>query len=124
MALSFLAEAKLSKEFRYWALCKAVVCMNILPVSVNKNDPSDPVSLTTSHFEFYGVKPDYEFLFLSGAIEAFCRVDDGTYSRSEYDSQCLLGSTLGRSEFTNGMTFYNPILESFCTSVDYLIDKN
>ena len=124
MARSFLAEAKLPKKFWYWALCEAVICMNILPVLVNKDDPSDPASLTTPHYEFYGVKPDYWILFPFRAIGAFCRVNDGSYSRSKYDSQCLIGIALGRSEFTNGMIFYNPILDSFCTSADFLIDKN
>ena len=36
----------------------------------------------------------------------------------------MLGIALGRSEYTNGMIFYNPIMDSFCTSADYLIDKN
>ena len=36
----------------------------------------------------------------------------------------MLGIALGRSEYTNCMIFYNPIMDSFCTSADYLIDKN
>ena len=34
----------------------------------------------------------------------------------------MLGIALGRSQFTNGMIFYNPELDSFCVSADYLID--
>lgn len=34
------------------------------------------------------------------------------------DSQCLLGIALGRSEYTNGMIFYNPELDSFYNSAD------
>ena len=67
---------------------------------------------------------DSIILFPFGAIGAFPRVNDGSYSRSKFDSQCLLGIALGRSEFTNGMIFYNPIPDSFCTSADFLIDKN
>ena len=36
----------------------------------------------------------------------------------------MLGIALGCSEFTNSMVFYNPILDSFCTSANYLNDKN
>ena len=36
----------------------------------------------------------------------------------------MLGIALGRSEYTNGMLFYNPIIDIFCTSIDYFIDKN
>ena len=35
----------------------------------------------------------------------------------------MLGIALGRSEYTNGMVFYNPVLDSFSTSADYLLDK-
>ena len=123
MARSFLAEAKLPKKIWYWALREAVIRMNILPVLVNKDDPSDPASLTTPHFEFYGVKPDYWILFPFGAIGAFPRVNDGSYSRSKFDSQCLLGIALGRSEFTNDMIFYNPILDSFVHLLIFLLTK-
>ena len=34
------------------------------------------------------------------------------------------GIALGKSEFTNGMVFNNPTLDSFGTSADYIIDKN
>ena len=94
MARFFLAEAKNPKKFWYWALREAVICMNILPVLVNKDDPSDPTSLTTPHYEFYGVKPDYWILFPFGAIGAFRCVNDGSYSCSKFDSQCLLGILL------------------------------
>ena len=36
----------------------------------------------------------------------------------------MLGIALGRSACTNGMVLYNPIMDSVCTSADYLINKN
>ena len=36
----------------------------------------------------------------------------------------MMGIALGRSEYTNGMIFYNPTLDSFNTTADYLLDKN
>ena len=36
----------------------------------------------------------------------------------------MLGIALGRSKYTNGMIFYNLIMDSFCTSADYLNNKN
>ena len=36
----------------------------------------------------------------------------------------MLGIALGRSEYTNGTVFYNPLMDNFCTSADYLVDKN
>ena len=96
---------------------------NILPISQKANDPDNPDHWSTPHFEFYGEKPDYRILFPFGAIGAFRRARDGNHTRTNYDSQCMLGIALGRSEFTNGMIFYNPELDSFCVSADYLIDK-
>ena len=68
--------------------------------------------------------PSIASFFPFGAISAFRHVRDGNNHRHKFDSQCLLGIALGRSEFTNGMIFYNQTLDSFCTSADYLIDKN
>ena len=35
----------------------------------------------------------------------------------------MLGIALGQSKYTNGMVFYNPETDSFCTSADYMLDK-
>ena len=80
--------------------------------------------MTTPHFEFFGTKLDYRILFSFGCIGAFCPARDGNHNRTNFESQCMLGIALGKSEYTNGMNFYNPIMDSFCTSADYLIDKN
>ena len=80
--------------------------------------------MTTPHFEFFGTKPDYQILFPLGCIGAFRRARDGNHDCTNFESKCMLGITLRRSEYTNGMIFYNPIMDSFCTSADYLIDKN
>ena len=124
MARAFLADAQLPKRFWYWAIRKAARCVNVLPVSSNPDDPTNPASMTTPHFEFYGTKPDYRTLFPFGAIGSFRRVQDGNCNRTQFDSQGMLGIALGCSEYTNRMVFYNPVLDSFSTSADYLLDKN
>ena len=35
----------------------------------------------------------------------------------------MLDIALGQSEYTNRIVFYNPVLDSFSTSADYLLDK-
>ena len=80
--------------------------------------------MSTPYFDFFGIKPDYWILFLFGCIGAFCRPRDGNHTRNNFESQCMLGIALGRSEYTNGMVFYNPLMDSFCTSANYLVDKN
>ena len=79
--------------------------------------------MTTPHFELYGTKPDYRTLFPFGAIGSFRRVKDGNRNRTQFESQGMLGIALGCSEYTNGMVFYNRVLDSFSTSADYLLDK-
>ena len=80
--------------------------------------------MSTPYYEFYKEKPDYRVLFPFGSVGAFRRVRDGVRDRHKLDSQCMLGIALGRSEYTNGMVFYNPELDSFCTSADYILDKH
>ena len=52
-------------------------------------------------------------MFPFGCIGSFRRAQDGNHKRTNIKSQCLLGTALGRSKFTNGMVFYSPILDSF-----------
>ena len=80
--------------------------------------------MSTPHFEFFGVKPDYWILFPFGCIVAFLSPRDGNHTRKNFESQCLLGIALGRSEYNNRMVLYNPILERFSTFASYLVDKN
>ena len=107
MARSFLAEAKLSEKFWFWAICKGNFCLNILPIT-QKEGSLDSAFMTTPHFEFFDMKPDYRILFPFGCIGTFCQAKDGNHNHTNFESQCMLGIALGRSEYTNDMVFYNP----------------
>ena len=124
MARHFLTEACLPKQFWYWAATEAVRRLNLLPVTTNPNDPRNTDFWTTPHEAFYAEKPDYRILFPFGCYGSFRRERDGNHARSSLDSQGLLGIAVGRSEFTNGLVFYNPELDSFCTSADYKLDRS
>ena len=123
MTRFFLADAKLPMKFWFWAIRKANLCLNILPIT-QKTGSMDPVFMTAPHFDFFSTKPDYRILFSFGCICAFRQARDGNHNRTNFESQCMLGIAPRRSEYTNGMIFYNHIMDSFCTSTDYLIDKN
>ena len=102
--------------------------MNMLPV-VQQQDgtpekPADPSIMTTLYFEFFGVKPNYHFLFPFGSIGSFRRPRNGNHKQTNFESQCMLVIALGRSEYTNGMIFYNPVLDRISVSADFLLDKN
>ena len=55
MARSFLKNAKLPKKFWFWAIREANLRLNILPIT-QKEGSTDPVFMTTPHFEFSGPK--------------------------------------------------------------------
>ena len=69
------------------------------------------------------VKPDYRIVFSFGSIGSFRRPRDGNHKRTNFESQCMLGIALGRSEYTNGMIFYNPVLDSMSVSADFYWTK-
>ena len=71
-----------------------------------------PTIMTTPYFECFGVKPDYRILFLFGLVSSFYCPRDGNHNRISFELQCMLGIALGDSEYTNGMIFYNPIMDS------------
>ena len=124
MARSYLKTANLPKRFWYWSVREAARRLNLLPISTNPSDPTSLDHMTTPFEAFYGTKPDYRVLFPFGSVGSFRRPRDGSRDRTTFESQGLLGIALGRSEFTNGMIFYNPTLDSFCTSADYRLDPH
>ena len=71
MARDFLVDTQLPKRFLYWATREAARRVYILPVSSNSDNPTNPASMTTPYFEFYGTKPVYRTFFIFGAIDSF-----------------------------------------------------
>ena len=98
--------------------------MNILPITQQQDGIKNLALMSTPYFEIFGIQLDSWILFPFGCIGSFRQAQDGNHKQINFESQCLLGIALVRSEFTNDMIFYNPILDSFCTLADYLIDKN
>ena len=128
MAHSFLTAAKLPKKFWFRALREASIRMNMLPV-VQQQDgtPEKPVDasiMTTPNYDFFWVKPAYRILFPFGSIGSFSRPRDGNHKRTNIESQCMLGIALGPSEYTNGIIFYNLLLDNMSVSTEFLLDKN
>ena len=80
--------------------------------------------MTTPYFEYFGVKPNYRILFPFGSISSSRRPRDGNHKRTYFEPQCMLDIALGRSKYTNGMIFYNFVLDSMSVSTDFLLDKN
>ena len=116
MARSFLAEAKLPRIYWYWALREAFHRMNLLPVQVGPSKWSTPLQL------FYERPADFRVLFPFGSIGYFHRPSDGKRRRQTFESRSFVGVAVGRSDFCNGLLFYNPDLQTFSVSSDYSLD--
>ena len=98
--------------------------MNTLPV-VQQQDGTpeksiNPSIMTTSYFEFFGVKPNYCILFPFGLVGFSCRPCDGNHKGTNFESQCMLRIALGCSKYINGMIFYNPVMDSMSVSFDFI----
>ena len=105
VAYSFLADTHLPKKFWYWAPREANICSNIFLIIQKANNIANPDYLTTPYYGFFGKKTDYCILFSYGAIRSFCCVCNGNIHCNKFSLQCLLGISLGCSEFTIGVFF-------------------
>jgi hypothetical protein len=74
---------------------------------------------------FYGVKPDYRVLFRFGSIGYFRRTTESSgKDKSKFSSKSHIGIALGRSDYTNGMMFWDPTTSRFSVSSDFRLDPD
>ena len=74
---------------------------------------------------YYGVRPDYRVLFKFGSIGYFRRTTESSgKSKSKFSSKSHFGIALGRSDYTNGMMFWDPTTSSFSVSADFRLDPD
>ena len=55
MAKLSLTEAKLPKEFWYWAIQEANLRINILPITQQQDSIDNPAVMSTPYFVFFGI---------------------------------------------------------------------
>ena len=89
--------------------------MSMLPCQV-KGGVTTPFKL------FYQQKPDLRVLFPFGCLGHYHRPVDGSTTRTAFASKTSVGIALGRSDHSNSMLFYNPILGRFSVSADFKLD--
>jgi hypothetical protein len=74
---------------------------------------------------FHGVRPGYRILYKFGTVGFFRRTIKGTgQKKSKYSSQSHMGIALGRSDYTNGMMFWDPATSRFSVLADYSLDPD
>ena len=110
MARCLLTEAQLPKSYWYWAIREASLRLNMTPTPDPNGKATTPFTL------YYGRKPDARVLFPFGCV-GYYRRDAPTF-----ETETLPGIALGRSDYTNGIVFYNPSTHQFTVSADYTLD--
>ena len=81
------------------------------------------LKLSTPHELFYGIAHDYRVLFPFGSLRYFRRPVLSTGQKiSNFHSQSRAGITLGQSDHSNAMMFWDPLTSRFCSSADYYLD--
>jgi transposase InsO family protein len=80
-------------------------------------------SLSTPLELFHGIRPDYRILYKFGSVGYFRRTIESTGAKkSKFSDQSHAGIALGRSDYTNGMMFWDPTTSRFSVSLDYSLD--
>jgi hypothetical protein len=74
-------------------------------------------SLSTPLEVSYGIRPDYRILYKFGSAGYFRRTIESTGAKkSKFSDQSHTGIALGRSNYTNGMMFWDPATSHFSVS--------
>jgi hypothetical protein len=72
---------------------------------------------------FYGIRPGYRILYKFGSVGYFRRTIESTGAKkSKFSDQSHKGIVLGRSDYTNGMMFWDPTTSRFSVSPNYSLD--
>jgi hypothetical protein len=72
---------------------------------------------------FYGIRSDYRILYKFGIVGYFRRTIESSGAKKwKFSDQSHTGIALGRSNYTNGMIFWDPPTRRFSASPDYNLD--
>ena len=112
MARCFLTEAQLPKSYWYWAVWKSAIRLNLMLM----DHPGDGLAITPFEL-FYKRKPNGRVLSPFGILGTYC------HDASTFETESSPGIVVGRSDYTNGLIFYNPLNKSFGVSSDYTFGR-
>jgi hypothetical protein len=81
-------------------------------------------TLTTPYAQMHGQEPDWRILFAWGSTGYFRQtIESSGAKRTNFSSQTRAGIALGRSDYTNGIMFWDPTTSRFSVSADYRLDS-
>jgi hypothetical protein len=118
MARNWLASAELPSSFWFYAVRRASEVCNYFPYQLEDGIYTTPFEL--AHNE----KPDLRVLFKLFSLAAVHRERIGDDKLTKFESQSLPMIAVGQCPNSNGLQFYNPINNTFVTSIDYKLQPN
>ena len=118
MARSWLFANHLPSKFWFYALKRATELSNYFPVL-------DSEKITTPFELVHNVKPDFRSLFPMFSIAYVRKTTDSSGSKkNKFTSQTIKTIAVGKSDYTDGLTFYNPATNDTIESSDYRLDPS
>jgi hypothetical protein len=118
MARTWLASAELPSSFWFYAVRRATEVCNYFPLQLEDGSFITPFELV------HAVKPDLRVLFKPFTLAAVRRERVGNETLGKFEAQSTPMITLGRCPTSNGLLFYNPVNNSFVSSIDYTFQPN
>jgi len=118
MARNWLASAELPPTFWFYAVRRAAEICNYFPFRLEDGTYTTPFQLGQNQ------KPDLRVLFKLFSLAAVCRERIGDEIVGKFDSQSVPMIAIGKCPNSNGLQFYNPINNTFVSSIDYKLLSN
>jgi hypothetical protein len=116
MARSILVDRGMPNRLWFFALHHAVQFSNYLPIMVDG-------CITTSFEMVHLYQHNYQAILYPIFSHIYSRwIRDGSCDRLQFEPHSQPGITIGRSELTNGITFWNPTTDIISVSADYRLD--
>jgi len=118
MARNRLASVELPSTFWFYVVRRAALVCNYFPFKLENGLYSTPFELA------HRVKPDLRVLFPLFGLAAIRRERIGDSNLTMFDPQSVAMIAIGRCPHSNGLQFYNPVLGTFVSSIDYKFQSN
>jgi hypothetical protein len=118
MARNWLASAELPPSFWFYAVHRAAEICNYFPLPLEDGTVSTPFELV------HCVQPDLCNLFRLFSLAAVRRKRINNDSVGKFDSQSVSMIVLGCCQNSDGLLFYNPVNNTFVSSIDYKLQHH
>jgi hypothetical protein len=113
MTRNWLVSVELPSSYWFYAVERAAEVCNYFPYKLEDGSYTTPFELV------HATKPDLQNLFKLFALVAVQRERVNSENIGKFDGQSLPMITIGKCPNSNGLLFYNPVNQTFVSSIDY-----